>query len=261
MMMAVPYLARMKDEMPIEYKPIVTASIAKQIATNIREAIVNGQLKVDQRLPTEEELAARFSVSRPTIREALKRLAAENLIRSQRGPTGGTFVNRPSQEDLRSILTNATTLLVSLGEFTFEDFHQARLELESACCRLAAHNREEAQLAVMREELDIQRDQTLNDVDFCASDVRFHHAIADATQNSVLKFLMSSVIEAVQPITNMVVFRVRERQTIVAQHKRILAALEARRPAAATDALAEQMDYLRDRYKRALSTRRKRRSA
>ncbi|MBW2689980.1 MAG: winged helix-turn-helix transcriptional regulator, partial [Deltaproteobacteria bacterium] len=98
--------------MAINYQPLVAESLAKQIAENIRNAIVEGDLKVDDQLPTEEVLAKKFNVSRPTIREALKRLAAQNLIRSRRGPSGGTFVKRPSQEELRSSLTGATMLMV-----------------------------------------------------------------------------------------------------------------------------------------------------
>ena len=79
---------------------IVTKSAAKQIAEHIRTAILEGRLKGDERLPTEEELAARYGVSRPTVREALKRLAAQNLISSKRGPAGGTFVNSLSLEEL-----------------------------------------------------------------------------------------------------------------------------------------------------------------
>ena len=56
-------------------------SLPDQIATAIRESIVSGVLAVDERLPNEAELAAQFGVSRPTVREALKRLAANNLIR------------------------------------------------------------------------------------------------------------------------------------------------------------------------------------
>ena len=83
--------------MAINFQPLVAESLAKQIAENIRSSILDGSLKVDDQLPTEEVLAEKFNVSRPTIREALKRLAAQNLIRSRRGPTGGTFVNRPSR--------------------------------------------------------------------------------------------------------------------------------------------------------------------
>ena len=83
--------------MAINFQPLVAESLAKQISQNIRNAIMDGSLKVDEQLPTEEVLAKKFNVSRPTIREALKRLAAQNLIRSRRGPTGGTFVKQPSQ--------------------------------------------------------------------------------------------------------------------------------------------------------------------
>ena len=72
------------------------ASVAAEIAAELRDAILSGALATEERLPGEQELAERFGVSRPTIREALKRLAAQNLIRSRRGPTGGTFVNRMS---------------------------------------------------------------------------------------------------------------------------------------------------------------------
>ena len=123
--------------MAINFQPLVAESLAKQIAENIRSSILDGSLKVDDQLPTEEVLAAKFNVSRPTIREALKRLAAQNLIRSRRGPTGGTFVNRPSQEELRSSLAGAAMLMVSMGKFSLSEIAEARRELELPCCRLA----------------------------------------------------------------------------------------------------------------------------
>src|SRR5882762_2184264 len=100
--------------MAINYQSIVADGLSKQIARSIREAILGGALKVDERLPTEEELALKFGVSRPTIREALKRLAAQNLVRSQRGPAGGTFVSRPSLEEACGSIFTTTTLLAGL---------------------------------------------------------------------------------------------------------------------------------------------------
>ena len=51
--------------------------LSAPIARAIRGAIVEGRLIVDERLPSEAELAEQFVVSRPTMREALKRLAAQ----------------------------------------------------------------------------------------------------------------------------------------------------------------------------------------
>ena len=241
--------------MAIKFEPLVTESLAKQIAENIREAIVKGSLKVDERLPTEEELAARFEVSRPTIREALKRLAAQHLIRSRRGPTGGTFVNRPSQDEVRLNLTNAMTLLVGMGEFNLTDIAETRQGLETLCCRLAAERRTDAHLVALAVELDIQRDPKLSDVDFCASDVRFHRVLADATDNALLKFIVLTVIDALQLVANMVVYQFRERQRLVSQHESILTALQARDADSAIAALNEQIADLGEKYAQACISR------
>lgn len=234
--------------MAIKYDTLVTQSLAKQIAENLREAILDGRLKVDQRLPTEEELAARFSVSRPTIREALKRLAAQNLVRSRRGPTGGTFITRPSDEQLRATLQNATTLMVTLGEFDIDAITEARLELETLCLKLAVERRLPEHLERMAAELERQADPGISDEDFCAADVRFHRALVDATANPVLQFNMVTVIESLQPLMNMIANRTRERAVIVDHHRKILEAVNAQALASAESALRDLVDYLRQQY-------------
>ncbi len=237
--------------MAINFQPPVTESLAKQISENIRSAIMDGSLKVDDQLPTEEVLAKKFKVSRPTIREALKRLAAQNLIRSRRGPTGGTFVNRPSQEELRSSLTESAMLMVSMGEFSLSEIAEARRELELTCCRLAAECRKDEHLATMAAEIVRQSDPATTDEEFCASDVRFHRALVDATGNPVLQFVMFAVIEALQPATNLVIFRFREREKIIAQHELIYASIKAKDADVAEAAMAEQMNYLCEQYAQA----------
>ena len=244
--------------MAIDFQPLVAESLAKQIAEKIRSSILDGSLKVDDQLPTEEVLAGKFNVSRPTIREALKRLAAQNLIRSRRGPTGGTFVNRPSQEDLSSSLTEAAMLMVSMGEFSLSEIAEARRELELTCCRLAAERREQEHLLAMAAEIERQKNPDTTDEDFCASDVRFHRAVVDASGNPVLQFVMFAVIEALQPATNLVIFRFRRREKIIAQHERIYQSIKVGNVAVAEEAMSEQMNYLCEQYAQAQEWRRSR---
>ncbi len=241
--------------MGLKFEPLVTESLAKQISETIRLAILEGDLKVDERLPTEQELATRFGVSRPTIREALKRLAAQNLIRSCRGPTGGTFVTKPDADEAQNSLTNITALMTTMGEFNLSDIAEARRELELVCVKLAAQRREPTQLEIMRAEIAIQKNPDLSDQDFCASDVRFHRALVDASGNSMLRFMMSSVIEAVQPIVNLIVFRFWDKQKTVEQHERILASIQAGDSDGAARAIMEQMDDLKARYSKAQALR------
>jgi len=237
--------------MSTQYEPVVTQSVAVQIAERIQDSIANGSLKANDKLPTEEELARQFNVSRPTIREALKRLAAKSLIRSRRGPTGGTFVNRPSQEDMVDDLKSAVALMVSMGEFDLSDIAETRHELELVCARLAAERREDDELGRMAVEIELQKDENMSDEDFCASDVRFHRALVDATHNPVLQFQMLTVNEALQPDENMLIFRFRKREKIIKHHEKILRAITSRNPAKAEIAVNEQMAYLRERFAQA----------
>ncbi|MEH6648819.1 MAG: FadR/GntR family transcriptional regulator [Motiliproteus sp.] len=236
--------------MAIQYQTLVTQSLAKQIAENIRASILDGRLKVDERLPTEEELAAKFSVSRPTIREALKRLAAQNLVRSRRGPTGGTFITRPTESELRTTLTNATTLMVTLGEFDIDAITEARREMEKLCLKLAIDRRTEQQLGQLADEVTCQQ-QPISDEQFCASDIRFHRTIVDATANPVLQFNMVTVIEALQPLMNMIANRYRDRQVIIGHHQQLLKALTDRDLTTACNSLDQLLDYLLTQYRQA----------
>lgn len=234
--------------MPLEIESPVTVGVARQIADNIRAEILNGRLQSNERLPTELELADMYKVSRPTIREALKRLAAQNLVRSQRGPSGGNFVTRPRPAEVAEDLANATRLMVGMGDFGIDDIVTVRLDMEALCCRLAAANRDEGHLTRLREELAIQTDSTIDDVEFCEADVRFHRIIADATGNALLGLLMVPVIEALLPVSNLIIFRVRDRQSVIAYHKDILAGIETRDAARAVTALEHLVHYMRERY-------------
>ncbi len=241
--------------MSIDYQGLVTQGLAKQISEKIREAIFEGRLQVHERLPTEEELAARFSVSRPTIREALKRLAAQNLIRSRRGPAGGTFVNHPTHDEARLAMANAATLLVSLGEFALPDIAEARQALELVCCELAVKRRTEAHLSLMSEEIRRQRDAQLADVQFCASDVRFHRTLVEAAGNPALSFAAAGLLDSLQPAVNLVIFRHRDRKQVAAQHERIRAGLEVRDAKTACAALTDYMNALRRQSRKAQQVR------
>lgn len=247
--------------MAVKLKPIVTGGVAKQIATNIREAILDGRLKVDSRLPTEEELAVRFGVSRPTIREALKRLAAQNLVRSQRGPTGGTFVVRPTEQQISSSLASSVMLFMSLGGVSHEHLSEARESMERICSRLAAIHRTEEDLAAMEKQLLIQRDSTADDVTFCFADLHFHKAIVEATRNPFMRLLMASVIETLQTVSNMASYPFRVRKQILLQHEAIYRAISDREPDVAETAMMEQMRYLAETYDKGASWRETRKTS
>ncbi|ABG31867.1 FadR family transcriptional regulator [Roseobacter denitrificans] len=213
------------------------ADLSAQIAAAIRDAIVAGTLLVDARLPSEAELAEHFDVSRPTVREALKRLAAQSLIRTQRGATGGAFVNRISFQDAYPQQITTSTLLLSMNAVSFSTACEARYALERACSPLSAERRTADHLATMRAEIHRQNQPGLTDEAFCASDVAFHRALVDGAGNPVLSYQLAGAVEAMQPLMNMITFTARDRARIVALHTAIADAIDARDAAATFDGL------------------------
>jgi len=214
-----------------------------RIARALGDAILGGTLAADTRLPSEAELAVRFGVSRPTVREALKRLAARNLIRTRRGATGGAFVNRMSFEQARADLVTTETLLLSMNAVDFETACEARFALERSCLPLACTRRTPAHLARMRDEIARQSGDSLDDAGFCESDVAFHCTLVDSAGNPVLGYHLAAAVEAMQPLMNMLTFSRRSRGRIVALHLLLTDAIEARAPDAAAGALEDLAAY------------------
>ncbi|WP_298863696.1 GntR family transcriptional regulator [uncultured Sulfitobacter sp.] len=217
--------------------PKSTADLSAQIATAIRDEIIAGRLIVDARLPSEAELSEQFEVSRPTVREALKRLAAQSLIRTQRGATGGAFVNRLSFPEAYAQQITTSTLLLSMNDVSFETACEARFALERSCADLTAQRCSADHLAAMRAEIHRQSQPGLTDEAFCASDVAFHRALVDGADNPVLSYQLAGAVEAMQPLMNMITFSARDRARIVALHERIASAVEAQNGAAVSDGL------------------------
>ena len=230
---------------------IVKASISKQIAEQLRAAIVAGQFKIGQRLPTEDELAQRYGVSRPSVREALKRLAAQNLVRARRGPTGGNFVVQPSYAELAESLSGAATLLVGMDALDIEEIIEARRTLQGSCMALAVSNVKQEHLQNIEIALERLQDPEIDNEAFCQADVAFHRALVDATDNGMLRFVMYTVIEALIPVTNMVVSVVRERSDIIFLHQQMLEHLRQGDADELKARMDELLDYLLEKFAQA----------
>lgn len=241
----------------MKLNPQKPADLSAQIAQEIRDSIVSGQLIVDERLPSEAELADQFQVSRPTVREALKRLAAQALIRTQRGATGGAFVNRLSFKDAYSQQITTSTLLLSMNAVSFDTACEARYALERACAPLAAQRRTADQLATMRAEIFRQSQPGLTDEAFCASDVAFHRALVDAADNPVMSYQLAGAVEAMQPLMNMITFTARSREEIIDLHEQIADALEQSDARAVDRTLVALEAYTRQLARNVAEKRRK----
>lgn len=107
---------------------------AELVAGRIRKAIITGELQAGDNLPPEAQLIAKFEVSRPTLREAIRILESENLILISRGARRGATILQPTAD----MISRSAGVALQAHGATIGDVYQARTLLEPQAARLAA---------------------------------------------------------------------------------------------------------------------------
>jgi DNA-binding FadR family transcriptional regulator len=220
----------------------------QQVEDALRKAVLGGLLQTGERLPAEAELARQFSVSRPTIREALSALETQGLIRKVPGAGGGSFVQAVNHESLGVTLRESMHNLVRLGSLTFDEVAMVRQFLEVPSAALAAVNRTEADVAELREIVAEQKSRSVDDPSVPELDARFHTAIARMSGNRVLASLVYALHRESEPVSYLDLSPEVGRKTVL-QHQRIVKAIAAGDSAAAEAAITEHLTYLRKHIK------------
>jgi DNA-binding GntR family transcriptional regulator len=100
-----------------------------QVAADLRDAIRRGDFGPDTQLPTESALCARYGVSRFTVREALRRLQTEKLIRRRRG--SGTTVESAGDGSLRQSLSDVREILQYAADSSYAFESKGPVELSA----------------------------------------------------------------------------------------------------------------------------------
>jgi|SRR3954451_9371718 GntR family transcriptional repressor for pyruvate dehydrogenase complex len=155
----------------LNVRRIERASAPDAVRAQIFKLIQAGQLPVGAKLPSEQELARSFGVSRPVVREGLGQLRSIGVIESRSG--SGSFV--------RSARIAPQGLLLA-GGYSSDDLHEIRSEIEVPGAALAATRRTAEQLAILTEIVERHRHQA-DAEDWVADDLSFHVTIAEASRN------------------------------------------------------------------------------
>jgi GntR family transcriptional repressor for pyruvate dehydrogenase complex len=159
-------------------------SLGEQVFDRMFRAIKSGAYSPDERLPTEHDLAAEFQVSRPIVREALRKLREQGLIYSRQG--AGSFVRQLGiRQPLGFGQVENITGLHRCYEF--------RLMLEPAAAACAAERHRPETLATITAALAAMRDATARQRHREDADFAFHLAIARASENQYVAIAMEAL--------------------------------------------------------------------
>ncbi|MBI3976970.1 MAG: FadR family transcriptional regulator [Chloroflexi bacterium] len=205
-----------------EIQPVKRRKLHEQIAESLHALIAEGRLKPGDALPPERDLAARFGVSRVTVREALRDLQLWGLVETRQG--GGNYVCELS---LAHVVGPLATILQHHRKLSAE-LLDARATFEPAICGLAAQRCTDADLARLDAILQRQAQRVQSGEVAVEEDSEFHLALAEATGNRI-------VVQVIQTINGLLLeSHQRSLQTpgraqrSLAGHRRILAALRSR---------------------------------
>jgi GntR family transcriptional repressor for pyruvate dehydrogenase complex len=229
----------------VSAKPIRGAS--EQVAILIQHHIQREGLGPDDFLGREEDLAAEFGVSRPTLREALKLLGSGNLIRANKGPGGGIFVARTAADGISRSLSDSIAIMLETGAVTLEELLDARLMLEVPLAGHAAHRADAELVSRLRAAVESEAAADRADLEaVAAADGDVHRAIAAAAGNRIAEALIGWVFEVLQPSLVTRLHGAVLPSAVIEQHEELLAAMEKGHPARAERAMKDHLLYLRD---------------
>ncbi len=214
------------------------SSTADSIAAALERRIVDGGLTVGQRLPTERELAATFSTSRGTVREALRSLETQGLVARRVG--SGTFVAFEPDAGEDDDVAEITSPL---------ELAEVRAAIEPHIVRLAVRNATARDIAALERETREMATAIYDPARFSKHDERFHLGLARATRNP----LMIEICRRVNHVRThdqwstirdkiLTPERIAEYNT---QHEALLAALARRDTARAIEIITDHVDFVR----------------
>lgn len=183
-------------------RPIRTPKTAELVALKLRRMIVDGELTDGDRLPHEAELMEHFSVSRPTLREAVRVLEAERLVEVRRGSRSGARVCVPGPE----VVARPAALLLELSGATVADMLVAREAIEPLAARMLALTGTDAEFDELERMVDEDIPASYATDTLSAGSAIFHLRLVQLSGNSTLALLagmMHEIFERhVEAVTN-----------------------------------------------------------
>ncbi len=212
------------------------------VARNLLNFLLTSELRRGDRLPPERVLAEAAGVSRPVIREALKALGFLGLLEVR--PGDGTFL----ADTQSALLPKVIQWSMLLGEKPTRDVIQARAYIEVAVARVAATERTDEDVAILRDHLETMFGAVTDKTTFREADVAFHLALAAASSNVVFVDLLNSMHALLDVWSERTLEASRDLVPYYHEHLAVFKAVEAQDPDAASQAMDEHMHRALDRF-------------
>jgi DNA-binding FadR family transcriptional regulator len=195
------------------------------LANELRERILNGEFPEDTLLPPERELVVQTRMSRTTVREALRILEVQGLVRIKAGRAGGAFVQRPGEQSM----ADSAALLIRGRQIRLAALLETREAIEPFCAQLAAAHRTDRDLPMLDAANEALAEAGDDLSAFLQANVDWHIAVATASHNELLTGLMMALSRAIYTATATEGFlNAQVRDTALRAHRSVTRAIRER---------------------------------
>ena len=172
---------------------------ADVVADHLRRQIVRGDLKEGDVLPPEPRLLELLGVGRPALREAMRMLESESLVRVRRGAKGGAIVRLPDP----LVAARSTGYFLQARGVTFGDVYRTRVVLEPAAAHILAATGSTEAHGQLRDAWEAEA-SSLDDVhSFAHASARFHQRIVELSGLATLAHLSGLLLDITDRATLM----------------------------------------------------------
>jgi len=163
------------------FKSLQRNRLYEDVAASIKRAIFAGDYCVGDKLPSENELAELFQVSRPVVREAVRYLEITGLLAVRQGATGGAFVSGITSRVLKENVMN----LITLGQVSVGQLTEMRTHIDPEIARLAVLRANTEDHRELEETVAFSKnlDPETSFLDQVKNNARFHRLLARASHN------------------------------------------------------------------------------
>ena len=220
----------------MEIRPIERTNVGEQVFDQLKQLLIEGTWTPGQRLPSENELANMLHVSRVTVRQALQKLSALDLIETRLGE--GSFVKKI---DVGSNM-NALIPVMYMGEQSLQQVFEFRQIIDVECARLAARRATlddiDELVRIHRRYVDCYEKQDA--AGFGKTDLDFHFQIAQMTRNSLIIKTNSILREVLEHTMQQVIDKMGYKNGIY-YHAQLIDAIAAHDEQTAVDLMREHI--------------------
>lgn len=234
--------------MPPKAEPIQRRKLYQEVMDRLLQLLRGEGYGPGDQLPSERELMEAYGVGRPAVREALQNLERMGIITISHGERAR--VAEPSFSALFGQITLVTRHILQNSVRSLEELKEARLLFEVQMVRLAAQRAGEADLERLRGRLDDHRASLENLPLFQHRDMLFHREIAAVAGNSIFPALSEAMLGWLGEFYRDLVRAPGAEHLTLEEHGRILAAIEARDPQAAEEAMVAHLTRASELYRR-----------